>query len=72
MSTADKMDKGEGIVMKKTEAKIMTKSTTKTKTKTKTKMKSDEGRKHLSPLGAGDTPGRINDAPRVDFVMERS
>ena len=67
MSTADKMDKGEGIVMKKTEAKIMTKSTTKikTKTKTKAKMKSDEGRKHLSPLGAGGTPGRNNDAPRV-------
>ncbi len=51
--------------MKKTETRIKTRSKTKTKTKAKikTKMKSDEGRKHHSPLGAGGTPGRNNDAP---------
>ena len=70
MSTADKMDKGKGKVNKTTKTKA--KATTKTKTKIKTKMKSDEGRKHLSPLGAGSTPGRNNDAPRVEFVMEWS
>ena len=75
MSTADKMDKGKGKVKKKTKTKAKATTKTKTKTKTKakikTKMKSDEGRKHLSPLGAGDTPGRNNDAPRVN-VMEWS
>ena len=72
----------ETKIKTKIKTKTKTKSTTKTKTKaeaktkaktkTKTKIKSDEGRKHLSPLGAGGTPGRNNDAPRVEFVMEWS